>query len=278
MIQYILKEVIKMTVFELFEKYPWIANVFYSLITILIAIIFYNIFTSFIIKKFDNTKSKVFKNNKYGTYIKLFRSINKYLFLIIVIFILLKINGVNITSIITGVGVLGIIFGFAVQDALKDIVKGFDILTDSYYQVGDVIRIDKYTGIVKAIGIKTTKLEDIFEKNIVSISNRNIEQVEVLSHMINIDIPLPYDLKLKEAESIIEYILDEIKKIDKVEKVEYRGVNEFSDSNIKYQIKVYCLPIDKVQIRRNSLTCILRCLENKKIQIPFNQIDIHQKN
>ena len=263
-----------MTIFELFEKYPLIANIFYSLLTIFVAIIIYSVFTNSITKKFDK---KVFKNNKYGTYIKLFRSINKYLFIIIVLFILLKINGVNITSIITGVGVLGIIFGFAVQDALKDIVKGFDILTDSYYQVGDVIRVDKYTGVVKAIGIKTTKLEDVFEKNIISISNRNIEQVEVLSHMINIDIPLPYDLKLKDAEVIIEYILEEIKKIKKVEKVEYRGVNEFSDSNIKYQIKVYCLPIDKTQIRRDALTCILSCLENKNIQIPFNQIDIHQK-
>ena len=95
--------------------------------------------------------------------------------------------------------------------------------------------------------------------------------------MINIDIPLPYDLNLKEAENTINYITKEISKIEKVENVEYRGVNNFADSSIKYQIKVYCPPIDKVQIRRDSLTCILRCLEEKNIAIPFTQIDIHQK-
>ena len=125
--------------------------------------------------------------------------------------------------------------------------------------------------------MKTTKIEDIFENNIISISNRNIEKVEVLSHMINIEIPLPYELKLSEAEKVMNYITTKIEKLNKVEKVEYRGVNNFSDSSIKYQIKVYCEPIYIVQTRRDSLGCILKCLEEKNVPIPFNQLDVHQK-
>ena len=266
-----------MDVLDLINNNHWIYNVLYSLLTIALAVIIYMVFNLLFVKKLEKKSYRLFKSKNSNTYVKLFKSINRYLFIIVLIFILLKINGVNISSMVTGVGVLGIIFGFAIQDALKDIIKGFDIITDSYYKVGDVVGIDKYTGVVIAIGIKTTKIEDIFEKNIISISNRNIEKVEVLSHMVNIDIPLPYELKLKEAEKTIDYIINNIKKIDKVENVEYRGVNDFAESNIKYQIKVYCPPIDKVQIRRNSLTCILKCLEEKNIHIPFNQIDIHQK-
>ncbi|MBR2827768.1 MAG: mechanosensitive ion channel family protein, partial [Bacilli bacterium] len=237
----------------------------------------YIIFSNLLFSKIEKKNYKIFRGNKSNTYLKLFKSISRYIFIIIMIFILLKINGVNITSMVTGVGVIGIIFGFTIQDALKDIIKGFDIITDSYYQVGDIVRIDKYTGKVLAIGIKTTKLEDIYEKNIISISNRNIEKVEIVSHMINIDIPLPYELKLEEAEKAIEKIIDKIKEIKTVEKVEYRGVNEFGDSCINYQIKVYSNPIDKVQTRRDSLTCILRNLEKMNITIPYQQIDIHQK-
>ena len=262
---------------ELIKDYPWIDNILYSILAIIITIFIYILFSNLVLKRVENKQFKLFKSNNTTTYFKLFRSVIRYLFIIILIIVLLKINGVNITSVVTGVGVAGIIFGFAIQDSLKDIIKGFDIITDSYYKVGDVIRVDKYTGVVTAIGIKTTRIEDIFEKNIVSISNRNIEKVEVLSHMINIDIPLPYDLKLTQAEKVIKTITDKIKEIDKVEKVEYRGVNEFADSSIKYQIKVYCNPLDKVQTRRDSLTCILRCLEEQDIHIPFNQIDVHQK-
>ena len=256
---------------------PWIFNIANSLVAIVIAIVLYLIIINIIINKLEKKYNTRLKSKKYGTYVKLLKSVIRYVILIVLIFCLLKINGVNITAMVAGVGVFGIIFGFAIQDALKDVIKGIDIITDSYYQVGDIIRVDKYTGKVLAIGIKTTKIEDIFEKNIVSISNRNIEKVEVLSHMINIDIPLPYDLPLKEAEKTIKYITEEVSKIEKVENVEYRGVNQFADSSIKYQIKVYCPPIDKVQTRRDSLTCILRCLEEKNISVPFTQIDIHQK-
>ncbi len=266
-----------MDFFNFIESNPWFFKIINSLIVIVVAIIFYLIFTKIIIDKIESKTRNLLKGKKSNTYVKLFKSINRYLFILILLFILLKINGVNITSMVTGVGVIGIVFGFAIQDALKDIIKGIDIITDSYYQVGDIIKVNKYTGKVLAIGIKTTKLEDIFEKNIVSISNRNIEQVEVLSHMINIDVPLPYDLKLTDAEKIIHYIVKNVEKIEKVENVEYRGVNDFADSSIKYQIKVYCPPVDKVQTRRNALTCILRCLEEKDIHIPFTQIDIHQK-
>ena len=266
-----------MNIEKILNENPWIINMFYSILVIIISIGIYILLSNFLFKKMENNINKIFKGKITNTYFKLFRSINRYLYIIIILFIVLKINNVNITAMVTGVGIIGIIFGFAIQDALKDIIKGFDIIADSYYKVGDVVRIDNYTGVVLAIGIKTTRLEDIFEKNIISISNRNIEKVEILSHMINIDIPLPYDLKLEEAEKTIEYIKENIEKIKTVEKVEYRGVNEFDNSSIKYQIKVYALPVDKVQTRRDSLTCILKCLEEKNIHIPFTQIDIHQK-
>ena len=261
---------------QFLSENKWIVNILISLGVILVAIILYTLIDKMVLKRLDKFNKK-FYSKKTGTYFKLFRSINRYLYILVVLFIILKINGVNITTMVTGVGVIGIVFGFAIQDALKDIIKGFDIITDSYYQVGDIVRIDKYTGKVLAIGIKTTKLEDIFENNVVSISNRNIEKVEILSHMINIDIPLPYDLDSKKAEKTINFIVEKIKKIDKVEDVEYRGINNFDESNIKYHIKVYCPPINKVQIRRDSLTCIFKCLEEKNISIPFNQIDVHQK-
>ena len=266
----------KFDLFEFLEEFPWILNIFWSIVAIIIAIIIYILVTKVFFRRLGKKNYKIFQVGKADTYIKLLKSLNRYLFLIVMIFILLRINGVNISSAVTGVGIAGIIFGFAIQDALKDIIKGIDIITDSYYHVGDIIRVDKYTGKVIAIGIKTTKLEDIFEKNIVSISNRNIEKVEVLSHMINIDIPLPYELGLDEAESTIKYIVDRISRNENVENVEYRGVNEFAESSIKYQIKVYCEPIEKVQTRRDALTCILRCLEEKHIQVPFTQIDVHQ--
>ena len=199
------------------------------------------------------------------------------LFLIITVLIVLQVNGVNVSSMLAGVGIIGVIIGFAVQDALKDIIKGFDILSDSYYRVGDVIKYKDIEGKVLAIGLKTTKVEDVNTLNVVSISNRNIEEVEVVSNLINIDIPFSYELKLDKVEKVIEEINKNISSIKTVDNVEYRGINDIAESSIKYQIKVYCNPLVKVQTRRDSLRCIVKVLEDNNISIPYNQIDIHQK-
>ena len=142
-----------MDIAKLIDENPWVLNIIYSMLVIAIALILY-IYTSHLYtKRLEKRKSKIFTNKKAETYIKLFKSINRYIFIILIIFVLLKINGVNISSMVAGVGIIGIILSFAIQDTLKDVIKGFDIIADSYYQVGDIIRVGKYTGKVLAIGI-----------------------------------------------------------------------------------------------------------------------------
>lgn len=261
---------------DLFEE-VWVQRVFSSILTIIISLIIYLILTHTIIKKIEHGNSKLFSNKKTKTYIRLLRSVIRYLFIILTIFVLLQINGVNITSMIAGVGIFGIIFGFAIQDALKDIIKGFDIISDSYYQVGDVIKYKDVTGKVLSVGLKTTKVQDVYTLNIVSISNRNIDQVEVLSNLININIPIPFDLKVSHAEEVMNKIVNNLKTINNIDKAEYRGINDIGESSLLYQVKVYCDPINKVQIRRDALGCIIKTLENNNINIPYKQIDIHSK-
>lgn len=254
-----------------------IVRFFKSFVVIILSIIIYNIVVSIINSSAEKSGLKTVAKKKKDTYLKLFKSIVRYIIILIDVLILLNIFGINITSMLAGVGIIGIIIGFAIQDALKDIIKGIDIITDSYYQVGDVIKYGDIVGRVLAIGLKTTKLEDVNSFNIVSISNRNIEQVEVVSNLINIDIPFSYDIALSDAETVISEIVDVIKRNKDIDNCEYRGVNGFADSAINYQIKVYCNPLKKVQIRRDSLRIILSILEKDNISIPYNQLDVHQK-
>lgn len=260
-------------IFESMSKY----NLIRSIVIVIVSIVIYNVLI-FLITKISEKGTKKLLNTKKGkTYIKLVKSIIRYIFIIITLLVLLQANGIDVSSMLAGVGIISVIIGFAVQDALKDIIKGFDIISDSYYQVGDVIKYGDIEGKVISIGIKTTKVEDVRSFNLISISNRNIEKVEVVSHLINIDVPMPYELKVEEAESVIMDIVSLVKSLKNVEECEYRGVNDLADSSVKYQIKVYCKPVDKMQVRRDSLRCVLLGLENNNIAVPYNQLDIHQK-
>lgn len=262
--------------FDFFDNI-WIVRIFWSIVTIIISVVIYNIFVGMVNSRIYNGKIKFLSSKKGKTYFKMLRSLIRYIFIIITCLIIFRIFGINITSMLAGVGIIGIIIGFAIQDALKDVIKGIDIISDNYYHVGDVIKYGDITGKVLAIGLKTTKVEDIYSLNIVSISNRNIELVEVVSNLINIDIPIPYEVEVSDAEKAILDIVDSVKEHENVNNCEYRGINELADSSIKYQIKVYCNPTLKVQIRRDVLRYIVLGLRKYKISIPYNQIDVHQK-
>ena len=248
-----------------------------SLIVVIISILLYKFVTHFFNGKEKNSNLRMFKSKKGKTYYKLMKSLIRYVFIIVTVLIILQINGVNVSSMLAGVGIIGVIVGFAVQDALKDIVKGIDIISDSYYHVGDVIKFKDIEGKVLSIGIKTTKIEDIKNQNNISISNRNIDQVEVVSNYIYVDIPMPYEVSVVRAEDVITDIIDLIRADKLIDVCTYNGVNNLDDSSIKYQIKITCNPIQKLQVRRNVLRNILVGLENNGISVPYNQIDVHQK-
>ena len=248
-----------------------------SLIVIVISFIIYIIINNFIINHAGKGKIKFMISNKSETYIKLISSVLRYVFLIVTLLIVLQINNINVSSMLAGVGIVSVVIGLAIQDALKDIIRGFSILSDDYFSVGDVIKYKDIEGKVLVIGLKTTKVRSIINQNIISIANRNIEEAQVISSQLDIEVPLSYELSKEEAEKAISECVENIKKNIDVFSSEYKGINKLDDSSINYLIRIQCNPEIKPQIRRDSICEIVDILEKNNIEIPYKQIDIHNK-
>lgn len=255
----------------------WYTRLVHSLIVIVLALFAYK-FITYLLNRSENKSSiKLFASNKGKTFIKLMNSIIKSIILILTILMILKINGVDVSSILAGVGIFGVVFGLAIQDWLKDIIRGSSILSDDYFEVGNIVKYKNIEGKVLVIGLKTTKIKDLATGNIISIANRNIDEAELVSNFIYLRIPMPYEVKLDKAEKAIEDIIKLVKENDKVKSCEYKGVAELADSKIEYLLGVECNPEFKLQTKRDTIRCILESLENNKIEVPYTQIDIHNK-
>ena len=255
----------------------WKTKALSSIITVIVSLILYK-GISFILERGEKKdKFKVLAGKKTKTYIKLTRSIIRYVFIAVTILTLLQINGIDVSSVLAGVGILGVIFGLAIQDWLKDIIRGSSILSDDYFSVGDLVKYKEIEGKVLVLGLKSTKIQDIKTGNIISIANRNIEEIEVLSNLIYINIPMPYELPVQSAEKVIEKIIFKIKNNTNVNDCNYKGVNELADSSIKYLIEVTYNQPYKLQVRRDALRTILLEMDKNGISVPYTQIDIHEK-
>ena len=255
----------------------WQFKIVNSIVVILISVILYKAVEYLLNRSEKKGELAIFTSNKKKTYLKLMKSIIRNIFIIVTFLIVLQVNGVNVNSALTGVGILGVIFGLAIQDWLKDIIRGSSILSDSYFEVGNIVKYKDIEGKVLVIGLKTTKIQELSTGNVVSIANRNIEEIAVVSEFVYVKVPMPYEVDLEKAEKAIKEIIKLIKRNANVNDCEYLGVTELADSSIDYLLKINCNQQFKLQVRRDALRSILIGLEKNKIKVPYTQIDIHNK-
>ena len=75
--------------------------------------------------------------------------------------------GVNVTALITGLGIGGIAIALAVQNILADLFASLSIIFDKPFLVGDYLRIDGFSGTVESIGLKSTQLRSVSGEQLV---------------------------------------------------------------------------------------------------------------
>ena len=113
--------------------------------------------------------------------IALARLLNKTIKAIIIIigatFIFYMAN-LNLTAVITGLGVGGIAIAFAAQKTLENLFGGVMIISDQPIRVGDFCRAGEFQGIVEDIGLRSTKLRTL-NRTVVSVPNGQLAMMSL---------------------------------------------------------------------------------------------------
>ncbi len=77
--------------------------------------------------------------------------------------------GIDVTSVLTGLGLLGFAVGFALKDVVSNLISGIMILVFKPFKVGDLVEVKGFKGKVSLINLRYTELED--EKGKILIPN-----------------------------------------------------------------------------------------------------------
>ncbi len=78
--------------------------------------------------------------------------------------------GINLTAVLTGLGVGGIAVAFAAQKTLENLFGGFMIASDQPIRVGDFCRAGEHSGTVENIGLRSTRIRTM-DRTVVSVPN-----------------------------------------------------------------------------------------------------------
>jgi small conductance mechanosensitive channel len=247
----------------------------YNLAAILLIIALWKLNTNFYRHLMKSDDSSAAGNSLRRSVIKTTYQAARYAILLMGTLTLMQINGINVTSILTGLGIASAVVGLAIQEPLKDMISGFQIVTDHFFKEGDVITYEGKTGVVTFFGIRATKIRVLETNQILTISNRNISEITVVGRDCLIDIPLPYSLSAQESAGVMEQAAERIKSEGTADTCVYEGIQEFADSAIIHRLRMECDPIRHLETKRAARKTVSLVLEDSGIAIPFNQLDVH---
>lgn len=114
---------------------------------------------------------------------------------VVTVLVFLHRAGVDLTAILTGLGIGGLGFALAAQKTLENLIGGMMIATDEPLRVGDFCRVADQMGTVEDIGLRSTRIRTL-SRTVVAVPNgqlaaENIENFSLrdkfwLRHMIGV--------------------------------------------------------------------------------------------
>jgi small-conductance mechanosensitive channel len=76
---------------------------------------------------------------------------------ILVVMVLAEL-GFNILPVVASASIIGVALGFGAQTLVKDFLAGIFMIFEDQYAVGDLVDMEKATGVVEAVGLRVTQL------------------------------------------------------------------------------------------------------------------------
>ena len=267
---------------EQLKDFRWdllIAPAVYILVGILIYLIIRHSARRIIIR--SERRLKDGGKRRLETIQNLILSVIKIVIATIVILAILGKFGVDVSSLVAGLGIMTAVVGLALQDLGKNIVAGFGIILDGDFALGDVVNIDGFEGTVITMGLRTTKIQD-YCGQIKTISNRNISSVVNYSDsgtLARVDVGTPYGLDPKKIEVALKNVK---KRVDGhfeeyiTGPVDILGIESLGESSVIWRVEVLCKPYCHFQAERILNREIMDEFTRAKIDIPFPQLTVHQ--
>jgi small conductance mechanosensitive channel len=81
-----------------------------------------------------------------------------FVFLLLAAIWVLSIFGIQLTAVVTVLGVVGLAVSLALQDVLKNLVAGLYILIERPFTIGEQIEFKNFSGVVETIELRITAL------------------------------------------------------------------------------------------------------------------------
>ena len=198
---------------------------------------------------------------------------------VITVVVILGFFGVDLTPVLAGLGITGVVLGFALQESIASLFSGIMIAINNPFRVGDWVDIGDVSGTVTSMDIMCVTLTSGDNKKI-TMNNKNVWGSTIVNYSyidkrrLDMTVSVDYSTDTDKAKNIIRALIMSYPEIlpDPAPVVE---INNYGASSIDIIVRPYVLPSDYWEVYWRFNAEVLKTLRSNGMDMPFNQLVVH---
>jgi len=187
--------------------------------------------------------------------------------------------GVDITAIVTGLGIAGLALALGTQALVRDTINGIFLLAEDQYRTGDVIRIADVTGTVESISLRRTVIRD--EDGVVhTVPNGTINVVSNYTRdfaVVNVNVQVAYGEDVSRVNSLIDQVGKEMAADRKyrsslIDPPKAGRVESVGDGGVTVTATARAKPSARWELAAELRRRLLEAFVRERIHVPFASV------
>ena len=206
------------------------------------------------------------------------RSIANILLWFVTLMVVADALGINASSLLALVGVLGLAVSLSVKDSLSNLAGGLTILGTRPFKVGDYVEIGSNSGTIQEIGLVYTSLTTVDNRRIL-VPNSVVVDAEVTNYTaeplrrVDLKVTASYDAPVERVKQTIQEVVN-AHDLVLSDPPPFARLSEYGDSALEYVVRAWCANADYWTVYHDLLEQIKVAFDREGISIPYPHMEV----
>ena len=191
--------------------------------------------------------------------------------------------GIDVTSLLAGLGVAGVALGFAAKETLSNVIAGFVILWDLPFREGHWIQVGEHSGRVVGVGLRAVRIETE-DRRLIVIPNNEATNSVLVNHSavgglrVAVSVGIAYYSDIDIArKALLGTCVDDPRIMS--EPAPEVVIVKLNDSSVDLQLRLHIVEsLDERRIRWDYVERAKRALDAAGVVIPFPHVQLFFEN
>ena len=250
-----------------------VSSLLSAILTLVICFIIIKIITGLVSKALSKSKKLD------GTLRGFVTSAIKALLWVIAAIIVANALGINTSSLVALVSVVGLALSLSVQNILSNLFSGLTLLVTKPFAAGDFVELAGKTGIVKTVGLFYTQL-DTLDNVAVSLPNSDVTASSVYNYTreprrrVDMYFSAAYD---EPTEKVKAAIMDAIQQDARIlsDPAPFVRLFEYKGSAISYVVRVWCNNADYWDVYFDLNENVRESFQRNGVAMSYEHVNVH---